>query len=88
MRVSGIARWRLAPYRGPTDSLPSVVGSPDKARQRRLRGSARTTCKTVLSSGHEDERLCLLIRRCRCLAGGADKPVKHHKFPSIMMLSY
>ncbi|AAX66358.1 hypothetical protein SCA50_2619 [Salmonella enterica subsp. enterica serovar Choleraesuis str. SCSA50] len=40
MRVSEIARWRLAPYR-PTDSLPSVVGSPDKARQRRLRGSAR-----------------------------------------------
>ncbi len=26
--------WRLT---GPTDSLPSVVGSPDKARQRRLR---------------------------------------------------
>lgn len=66
--------WRLT---GPTDSLLSVVGSPDKARQRRLRGSARTTCKTVLSSDHEDERLCLLIRRCRCLAGGADKPVKH-----------
>ncbi|MDI5828670.1 hypothetical protein MJN51_26760, partial [Salmonella enterica subsp. enterica serovar Kentucky] len=30
--------WRLT---GPTDSLPSVVGSPDKARQRRLRGTAR-----------------------------------------------